>query len=558
MSTNTEINILITGKNEASDALRGASKDISALDKGALKTTKGGGGLGSLTSLMGVGGPLTIAAGATVGALTAVGVAAFDMANDMDAAMRLTQQQLGLTREEAEALQPQIESVFKSGLVATAEEGAAAVAEARRQLRGLADEDLGAASEQALRLSSVFGDDYSKVLNSINTLQSQFGLTFDEAMDFVTAGYQRGLNSSGDFLDSIGEYSTQFSNGGADAGQFFSILESGLSGGVLGTDKAADAFKEFSLRIADGSTSSREALEGLGIDADKLWADMASGGTTSADAFQMVITKLNEIEDPVLRNQLGVALLGTQYEDLGASAALALDMNATSMEDLAGSTNTLTEDTKSLGMQWESTKREVMLALLPLGEELMNIAEDAMPYLISGAEWLTAVLKNDLPIAIDWTKEKFADFQRGVGVVVDVFQRAERGAQVLMDKIRELRDWLYGLDDSLPDWLRPGSPTPLEIGLLGINNEMDVLSRESLPSVDNALGLNEPLLPDISGFGGGGGGGGSSQSVSINVGEIRVDGSGDPEATAQAVREELLRFARNNAGQPEPLWGGYA
>lgn len=518
MSASSDIDIIVKGKDEASEALRGVGDAVDGLSGKASAASGSGGGLGGLVGLMG--GPVGVAAGAAGAALVGVGVAAFNMSADMDAATKTMQQQLGLTAEQAEAMRPAIEEVFASGLVGSAQEGAAAIAQARQQLKGLSDEDLVKATNQALRLSGVFGEDYSKVLNSVNTLQSQFGLSFDEAMNFVTAGFQRGLNNSGDFLDSIGEYSTQFSNGGADAGQFFSILESGLSGGILGTDKAADAFKEFGLRVADGSDSSAQALEGLGFNVEELWADMSAGKVTSADVFSEVVKRLGEVEDPVLRNQLGVALLGTQYEDLGASAVLGLDMSKTSLEDLSGATDTLINDTDSLGLQWEQTKRELLLALGPVGDELLKVAQEYMPQLKEGAQWLAQWLGENLPTAIDWTTARFRDFQRGVATVEWVFKEAAEGAQLLGDKIIELRDWLFGLKDALPWWLTPGSPTPFEWAVRGLQDEIGELTNSQLPDLKAGLDINQPVLPSLdamqaasSAYGGAGGG----QSIVINV-----------------------------------------
>jgi len=43
--------------------------------------------------------------------------------------------------------------------------------------------------------------------------------------------------------------------------------------------------------------------------------------------------------------------------------------------------------------------------------------------------------------------------------------------QWVIDKLKEFKDWLEKI--KLPDWLTPGSPTPFETGLYGINNALD-------------------------------------------------------------------------------------
>lgn len=92
-----------------------------------------------------------------------------------------------------------------------------------------------------------------KVLNSAAALQKKFGLSSQEALDFIVTGFQKGLNNSDDFLDSIGEYANLFAEGNVTADQIFSLMETGISGGVLGTDKMADDL--MTLREADILTS---------------------------------------------------------------------------------------------------------------------------------------------------------------------------------------------------------------------------------------------------------------------------------------------------------------
>ena len=67
------------------------------------------------------------------------------------------------------------------------------------------------------------------------------------------------------------------------------------------------------------------------------------------------------------------------------------------------------------------------------------------------------------------------------------------------DMIKDAIDWLYQMTDALnniqlPDWLTPGSPTPWEIGLIGINRAMRDLNQE-LPAMAKNLNLQPNGLP---------------------------------------------------------------
>lgn len=63
--------------------------------------------------------------------------------------------------------------------------------------------------------------------------------------------------------------------------------------------------------------------------------------------------------------------------------------------------------------------------------------------------------------------------------------------------IKKVTDWLKKLADmlrniKLPDWMTPGSPTPWEIGLLGVADAMDKLNKTSLPKFQAELDMGTP------------------------------------------------------------------
>jgi hypothetical protein len=205
---------------------------------------------------------------------------------------------------------------------------------------------------------------------------TNFGLSSEEAFDFIAAGYQKGLDGSGDFLESVNEYATQFSNGGADAGQFFSVLESGFQEGLLGTDKAADAFKEFRIRIQDGTTTTQAALDQLGL-GEPFLNSLATGKITAVEAFDIVIQKLNETDDSSVVMQAGVGLLGVKFEDLGTKAALSLSTTQTKMSDIIGTMGDFDNDTFAVQMTSAWRTAVESLAGMDIWDGLKDQAGDA-------------------------------------------------------------------------------------------------------------------------------------------------------------------------------------
>ncbi len=400
--------------------------------------------LGGLSSKFGAVGPVLAGVGlAAVGALAGVGLAAFDMASDVTNATNSIQTQLGLTKDGAEVLSGVAVDIFGNNFADSIEDATQSLITVRHQMRGLADEELQAVTEKALAIRDVFDIDVAESTNAANTLMSQFGLTSTEAFDFIVAGNQRGLNASGDFLETIGEYSVQFAESGATADEFFSVLETGMAGGVLGTDKIADAFKESRIRIMGmsedvvvafetigdseaknlsmgGATKGQAALDlliqkadefGLTI-SDDLSLAVTQGATDFDSAFaSLILNNLDEgkislaevqgiaiesmgrMDDAVEQNSAGVAIFGTQWEDAGASAILGVDMARTGLEDLAGATDGLNAKYNSLGAMFGGVWRKVQTeVLLPIGNKLLELANTIMPYVSGAISTIGAVL----------------------------------------------------------------------------------------------------------------------------------------------------------------------
>lgn len=106
-------------------------------------------------------------------------------------------------------------------------------------------------------------------------------------------------------------------------------------------------------------------------------------------------------------------------------------------------------------------------------------------------------------------------------------------------KIGQVVDWLHDLADrlrnmELPDWMTPGSPTPWEIGLLGVGNALDQLSRSNLPRFEASLAL-QPV-----GIGTGG-----LELPARDVSAESGPGRGSAGAGDDAMQREIYRMLRD-------------
>ncbi|MEH7609615.1 hypothetical protein V7313_26715, partial [Priestia megaterium] len=95
-----------------------------------------------------------------------------------------------------------------------------------------------------------------------------------------------------------------------------------------------------------------------------------------------VIQKLREVKDPVMQNALAVELLGTQWEDLQSDVILSLDKGVGALQDWEGASDKAGQALMdNMGVKATAMFRELMVALLPLGEIMLNVAEQILPVL---------------------------------------------------------------------------------------------------------------------------------------------------------------------------------
>jgi hypothetical protein len=178
---------------------------------------------------------------------------------------------------------------------------------------------------KALDLAAAFDGDVNEVTRAAGSLMKN-GLARDatEAFDLITRGYQSNIDKGQDFTDTIDEYSPLFKRLGLDGETAFGLLNQGIEAGARNSDFLADALKEFQIRATDGSTTSAEGFRLLGLNAEKMTAQIAAGGEGAKNGLDTVLDRLRSVEDPVKRNAAAVALFGTKAEDLG-DALFSLD-----------------------------------------------------------------------------------------------------------------------------------------------------------------------------------------------------------------------------------------
>lgn len=348
-----------------------------------------------------------IAVGAAVGgiavatgkAIIEAGAYLADLGDEYNQAMNDLSATTGATGEDLEALGEVVKDVYGDNFGESMGDAAASVAEVERVL-DLTGDALAGATKDAIALSDTFEYDIGESTRAASALMKNFGIEADEAYNLIAYGAQNGADQNGDLIDTLNEYSAQYSALGLSADQFVQGLVTAGDKGVFSIDKVGDAVKEFNIRSKDLSESSAAAYETLGMNADEMFKRFAAGGDEANAAFFEVVQALEEMDDPLKKNEAAVQLFGTMYEDLGEDILPILSsMEGATLENIDALEQINKVKYNDLGSALEGIKRQAEVALLPLAttiaNSLMEIAPligDALEGILPAIEEMTSAL----------------------------------------------------------------------------------------------------------------------------------------------------------------------
>lgn len=218
--------------------------------------------------------------------------------------------------------------------------------------------------EKLQTVSTVMGTDVVETARAAGQMvKTGLADNATQAMDLLTAAQQKGLNTSGDLLDTMNEYGTQFRKVGLDGADALGLINQAWQNGARDTDVAADAIKEFSVRVTDGSESTATALQGLGLNVGEITSQLAQGGEPAKQGLDSILDKLREMPPSVEKNQIAAALFGTQWEDLGAAFDhFDLSTARNEMGQFGGATDKAAQDMTTGATSIESVRRTIEVA----------------------------------------------------------------------------------------------------------------------------------------------------------------------------------------------------
>jgi hypothetical protein len=287
------------------------------------------------------------------------------------------------------------------------------------------------------------------------------------------------------------------------------------------------------IRLNEGSSDVSAAFTEIGLDFDRISGFVAAGDEGWADYFNSIMQGLQSIENPMRRSQLQAEIFGTQAEDLGVSFSESARVGAEGMIDFAGATagatDKLTKKYDTLGGALEVLQRKGLVALEPLGKGMLEALNNVMPKITAffddvlgpaiarfgeGAGPIFEDFVNKLTSTVGPAMELISDALKriniafggtgeqtdivstalsvlggildaiifGIQAVAIAFQGVAWAIEQVVAGVKTAGKWLDGLGDTmsgiadaLPDWLQPGSPPPLAIGLGNIADQLKAM-----------------------------------------------------------------------------------
>ena len=357
---------LINDLNDVGDAAQGAADDIGEI----AKATKG-------TALMEAADQMSVVGDK----IQDVGDQAVSAYAETETAVSKVNAYFGETGEAAEASAEIVKNVYGSGVGQSMDAVAEAIIMVKKNLGDLGDTDLTNLTKQALTLEELYGIDMNETLRGVNSLMKQYGLTAQEAMDYIVRGTQNGLDKTNELGDNLSEYAGKFEQAGYSASEYFQLLQNGLQGGAYNLDKVNDAINEVTTRLADGTIG--DSIDLYSQKTQSLFLAWQNGEATQKQVIDSIVADIANCTNEQQVLNMAAQAFGTMAEDGSLKFITSLTSVGETYDSVAGSAENLFSQTQTPMQEMEANTRKLQQALVPLGEKIVELANVVLPPLVA-------------------------------------------------------------------------------------------------------------------------------------------------------------------------------
>ncbi len=296
-----------------------------------------------------------------------------------------------------------------------------------RQISDLQGKQLDQATAQAESLAMTYKKGFSEVATTANAVAKQLDKDISEVMDAMNTGFLAGADARDDFLNQLKEYAPFMAEANIELEEMVALIAQTEKQGIF-NDKGIDAVKEGILRLREANTGTVEALQGIGVETDKLYSQLREGSLSYFDALKLVSEKMNGIQDQSPEMGKAIAdIFGGAGEDAGVKFL-------TSLKDLDLELNNLV-DTSDEYTQLKIKEQEVneklaasWTALTGIGSALNAVYLQLKSGIADFLGWVTD--------SVDETKEATKAFEEQREKVIDL----ETNLVPLLNRYDELKE----------------------------------------------------------------------------------------------------------------------
>ena len=357
---------LIEQLNQAGDAAQNTAEDVGQI----AENTKGAALMQAADQLSSVGDKIQ-----------EIGTNALEAYSDTENAVTKVNAYFGETGQAAEQLANVIKAVYSAGVGESMDAVANAVLMVKKNLGDLSETDLTNLTQQAITLEELYGIDMNETLRGVNSLMQQYGLTAQEAMDYIVVGTQNGLDKTNELGDNLSEYAGKFSQAGYSASEYFQLLDNGLKNGAYNLDKVNDAINEVTTRLVDGTIG--ESIGSFSTRTQELFASWQNGGATQKQVIDSIVADIGNCTNQQEALNLAALAFGTMAEDGNLKFITSLTSVGSTYDSVKGSAQGMFDATTTPMQQMEANTRRLQQALVPLGQKLAELANAILPPLVA-------------------------------------------------------------------------------------------------------------------------------------------------------------------------------
>ena len=260
---------------------------------------------------------------------------------------------LGLTKESAELTGEKLQDLASEGY--EPDTLTDAYTQLKQVFKDMNENELINTSKNLAVLNDM-GFENEEIISAISKAMTAWGFTADEALGLIIQGHQNGLNRSGDWLETLQEYSPVFASMGVDGVSFLNMMIQGFDETKSTSDNLADSLKEIGLKFTEGSDDTRDAFKELGLDFDTLKSQVDNGSMTMPNAISKISTALDGVKDTTGRAELAQRILAGTYEMTGTFGVDANNKVVSSTDDLVGALDGVNQ---AYDETYEKSKREL-------------------------------------------------------------------------------------------------------------------------------------------------------------------------------------------------------